>query len=132
MMNCPNCSAELVAVERQKVELDWCPECRGFWFDGGELRLLGMTLDTASAVSNFSDFSDLPAAPSPENPRRCPRCRGKMDKILAGDDALIDRCPSGDGLWFDKGELGQVLGRLGPVVQFLGETFGKKNQGGSS
>lgn len=134
-MNCPSCSSELIAVERHSVEVDWCPECRGLWFDGGELRLLGKTLGVAAQAPDFSDFSDLPAASSEEQSRRCPRCRGKMDKVSAGEDqspTLVDRCPSGDGLWFDKGELGQVLGRMGPVVKFLQETIGNKNTGGLS
>lgn len=132
-MNCPSCASELIAVERHAVEVDWCPQCRGLWFDGGELRLLGQTLGVTGPTPDFSDFSDLPAASSAEKPRRCPRCRGKMDKVAAGEDAaraLVDRCPSGDGLWFDKGELGTVLGRFGPVVQFLQETVGKKDTGG--
>ena len=32
-MNCPICDVELVVVERDKIELDWCPKCSGFWFD---------------------------------------------------------------------------------------------------
>lgn len=132
-MNCPSCSSELIAVERQEVEVDWCPRCHGLWFDGGELRLLGQTLGAAGQAPDFSDFSDLPAAASAEEHRRCPRCRGKMDKIKTGEGSaqtLVDRCPSGDGLWFDKGELGTVLGPMGPVVKFLQETIGNKSTGG--
>jgi Zn-finger nucleic acid-binding protein len=36
-MNCPNCGAELVMSDRQGVEIDYCPKCRGVWLDRGEL-----------------------------------------------------------------------------------------------
>ncbi len=37
-MKCPVCStAELVMSERQGIEIDYCPKCRGIWLDRGEL-----------------------------------------------------------------------------------------------
>ena len=36
-MLCPNCDAELKISERQNVEIDYCPQCRGVWLDRGEL-----------------------------------------------------------------------------------------------
>lgn len=36
-MQCPVCSIELVMAERQGVEIDYCPQCRGVWLDRGEL-----------------------------------------------------------------------------------------------
>ena len=36
-MKCPNCEELLVMTERQGVEIDYCPKCRGVWLDKGEL-----------------------------------------------------------------------------------------------
>jgi len=37
-MKCPVCtSVNLVMSDRQGVEIDYCPECRGVWLDRGEL-----------------------------------------------------------------------------------------------
>lgn len=36
-MKCPNDGNQLVMSERQGVEIDYCPECRGVWLDRGEL-----------------------------------------------------------------------------------------------
>ena len=36
-MKCPVDSATLLISERQGVEIDYCPECRGVWLDRGEL-----------------------------------------------------------------------------------------------
>ena len=36
-MACPVDGATLVMSERQGVEIDYCPQCRGVWLDRGEL-----------------------------------------------------------------------------------------------
>lgn len=36
-MNCPTCNVILQIAERQGVEIDYCPQCRGVWLDRGEL-----------------------------------------------------------------------------------------------
>jgi Zn-finger nucleic acid-binding protein len=36
-MLCPVCRVDLVMSERQGVEIDYCPKCRGVWLDRGEL-----------------------------------------------------------------------------------------------
>ena len=37
-MKCPVCSTVNLAItERQGIEIDYCPECRGVWLDRGEL-----------------------------------------------------------------------------------------------
>jgi Zn-finger nucleic acid-binding protein len=36
-MLCPIDQTELVMTERQGVEIDYCPKCRGVWLDRGEL-----------------------------------------------------------------------------------------------
>ncbi|MDQ6433607.1 zf-TFIIB domain-containing protein [Mesorhizobium sp. LHD-90] len=34
---CPSCRVALVMSERQGIEIDYCPQCRGVWLDRGEL-----------------------------------------------------------------------------------------------
>ena len=37
-MKCPNCKeVNLVMSDRNGIEIDYCPECRGVWLDRGEL-----------------------------------------------------------------------------------------------
>nr|WP_292773818.1 zf-TFIIB domain-containing protein [Mesorhizobium sp.] len=36
-MLCPHCKIDLVMADRQGVEIDYCPSCRGVWLDRGEL-----------------------------------------------------------------------------------------------
>lgn len=47
-MKCPTCTdSKLTMTDRQGVEIDYCPECRGIWLDRGELDKL---LERASAM----------------------------------------------------------------------------------
>lgn len=36
-MKCPTCDERLVMTERQGIEIDYCPSCRGVWLEKGEL-----------------------------------------------------------------------------------------------
>ena len=58
-MSCPHCAVPLVMSERQGVEIDYCPQCRGIWLDRGELDkiLERAARETAPAAA--------PAAPLP-------------------------------------------------------------------
>jgi len=47
-MNCPIDNEKLAITERQGIEIDYCPECRGIWLDRGELDKL---IDRSDAVS---------------------------------------------------------------------------------
>ena len=48
-MKCPNCpDTTLVMTDRQGIEIDYCPACRGIWLDRGELDKL---LERASAAA---------------------------------------------------------------------------------
>ncbi len=56
-MRCPTDGAELVMAERQGVEIDYCPTCRGIWLDRGELDKI---LDRAAGAAGAP-----PADPGP-------------------------------------------------------------------
>ena len=49
-MKCPHCPDVTLAMnERQGVEIDYCPQCRGVWLDRGELDKLLERSATATA-----------------------------------------------------------------------------------
>jgi Zn-finger nucleic acid-binding protein len=61
-MKCPGChDATLVMADRQGVEIDYCPACRGIWLDRGELDKL---LDRAAAATAASPPVHAPATAS--------------------------------------------------------------------
>ena len=52
-MQCPVCkSTNLVMSDRQGIEIDYCPECRGVWLDRGELDKI---IDRTSQVSDMPE-----------------------------------------------------------------------------
>ena len=51
-MQCPLCSIELVMSERQGIEIDYCPKCRGVWLDRGELDKIIEKSAASSPVMN--------------------------------------------------------------------------------
>ena len=52
-MQCPVCeSTKLAIAERQGIEIDYCPDCRGVWLDRGELDKI---IDRAARESESSD-----------------------------------------------------------------------------
>jgi len=111
-MICPTCKHHMFVVEFQQIELDYCGNCHGVWFDQGELELLlakVMHGDGAKPVIN--SVLQIEDAASDEKRRRCPICRRTMKKVnVAGDKhVLIDACVQQDGLWFDGGEVDHLI-----------------------
>jgi hypothetical protein len=52
-MKCPNCkNIDLVLSERQNVEIDYCPTCRGVWLDRGELDKIIEKIESGNTDSN--------------------------------------------------------------------------------
>ncbi|MNL20506.1 hypothetical protein D3C87_1417560 [compost metagenome] len=36
-MKCPSCNETLLMSDKNGIEIDYCPNCRGIWLDRGEL-----------------------------------------------------------------------------------------------
>ncbi len=129
-MRCPVDKSDMIVVEHQKIELDFCLRCAGVWFDTNELDLLVSTIESEGVKMSHMDLLTPHEAKVKEAPRKCPICKRNMHKVWMGKEpkVLIDSCPVGDGLWFDGGELNQVMQQVetaGPknVLSFLGNAF---------
>ena len=62
-MKCPKCpETVLVMTERQSVEIDYCPLCRGVWLDRGELDKLVERSALAKAPRSTSASASTPAS----------------------------------------------------------------------
>jgi Zn-finger nucleic acid-binding protein len=135
-MRCPLDKSDMIVVEHKKIELDYCLECSGVWFDCGELELL-LGILSGQVAKSCPELTTLQEATVPESKRKCPICGRKMDKAWIGQESkvLIDSCPIGDGLWFDGGELHKILNQTSlttgneDVIGFLGETFEADKKG---
>jgi len=134
-MICPVCKKDALIVEYNRIELDYCPGCGGVWFDSGELELLMEAARLGNHRSYLSDVAGAPEAASSEKKRRCPICRHKMKKTYIDEDKkiLVDICHVGDGIWFDGGEVSNLVKELAAespgkaaskdVLAFVGEMF---------
>ncbi len=73
-MNCPVDGTTLVMSDRQGVEIDYCPKCRGVWLDRGELdKIIDRAAETAPQQPAFAQPQQPAPAPYPERqyePRR--------------------------------------------------------------
>ena len=65
-MPCPVCRVPLVMSERQGVEIDYCPQCRGVWLDRGELDKIIERAAADSAPAPAPAPARQAQAPSPQ------------------------------------------------------------------
>ncbi len=134
MLRCPVCvKTDMAVLELHEIEIDYCFSCAGIWLDEGELELLlEGSGKKEEIVSSFKELKDCECS---EAKRPCPICDKKMLKveINAGDKViLIDKCGKNHGLWFDHGELFDVINSSikdhdNPVLSFLRDIFLSKN-----
>lgn len=135
-MICPVCKNDMIVVEYHDIELDYCNECHGVWFDSGELELLVQAMDLEGEHTLFSRMLQSPAMATSEQKRKCPICNRKMKKTTVGGQPaiVVDLCEREDGIWFDGGEVVQMIKQLAggnavgdgsqqKIVSFLGEVF---------
>lgn len=70
-MKCPTDNATLVMSERNGIEIDYCPECRGVWLDRGELDKI---IERAGSTQQQpAPAYQAPAAPAPQYQAPAPR-----------------------------------------------------------
>lgn len=65
-MNCPTDGTTLLMSERQGIEIDYCPQCRGIWLDRGELDKI---LERAKVESEGTPPQHAQAPTSPPQAR---------------------------------------------------------------
>lgn len=135
-MQCPVCKKDMIDVEYDKIELDYCVKCKGVWFDSNELELLFEKMNLGDSLPLFPDLTNRVDDKVTENKHKCPICKKVMGKIRIGDNSktIIDICVNGDGLWFDGGEVVLLIKHASKDIQqassaeqqamnFLGEVF---------
>jgi Zn-finger nucleic acid-binding protein len=129
----------MLILELEGIELDHCPACGGTWLDAGELETIAERAGARPGrLAALLAASKLGAKSRRRCPRCRARLReatvavggGKGSGGEIGDGGegdggegvksgksgdrdgravQIDRCPHGDGLWFDRGELRQLV-----------------------
>lgn len=92
---CPNCTVGVQQLNRNGVQLDVCPQCRGVWLDRGELeKLLGAVREAEAEMER-------------EGPRRRDRDDDRGDRDRDDDDDRVAGRPQ------RKGRLSRVFDIFG-------------------
>lgn len=126
-MKCPACKKTLIIIERCNIQLDYCPFCKGIWFDQNELEMLSEALGDIDFMT--PDLGFLSTAKINEEKRKCPRCNAVMDKVIMNQKPpVLDTCPNNHGFWFDANELQEyvqnnTIRNAGAPIVFLSEVF---------
>lgn len=60
---CPTCRVSLTMSERQGIEIDYCPQCRGVWLDRGELDKIIERSEAANAPAPRASAPPPPPQP---------------------------------------------------------------------
>lgn len=121
---CPVCKEPLVVYELEGVEIDRCLTCGGTWLDSGELEQIALLAKVKAGPLTEAVHR---GGEGKHGKRRCPRCRGRL-RVMHVNKVELDRCPYGQGLWFDRGELPKLIesvteGESGAVSKFFQEMF---------
>ncbi len=104
---CPKCGETLIIIEWEGIEIDYCLSCGGTWLDEGELEMM-TALENAEPGELTDALYQKKSQKRSEFP--CPRCRKKMDQIQVGEPPIVlERCHHGHGLWFDEGEVTEII-----------------------
>ena len=69
-MLCPIDQTELTIADRQGIEIDYCPRCRGVWLDRGELDKIIERAPAAQAGYGQGGYAQRPYAAAPYPERR--------------------------------------------------------------
>ena len=91
-MMCPGCNVELKIAERQGIEIDYCPQCRGVWLDRGELdKIVERSMATAPsgrATPEYGPDRQWGSQYDDDDPYERDQYRGKRRRGWLGD--LLD------------------------------------------
>jgi hypothetical protein len=103
-MICPNCkNTKWEKFNLGGIIIDKCPNCKGLWFDGGELY---QAIEKGVYYSSKID-SEKQIVNSPEIAKKCPRCKAAMKRIRR-ENVYIDICADCKGIWCDEGEFREL------------------------
>ena len=82
-MLCPTCdNVNLAMTDRQGIEIDYCPQCRGIWLDRGELDRLVERAEQGAAPSTAAE----PPRHGRDHPRTDHERERERNRYRSGDD----------------------------------------------
>lgn len=109
-MFCPNKHGELEKILFYNVEVDYCPQCLGIWFDQNELELAQDSKDNQLNWLDFDIWRDKGKFEVFNSQKRCPACRVPFVQVNYDKSSVkIDFCKHCQAIWLDRGEFKQIM-----------------------
>jgi Zn-finger nucleic acid-binding protein len=105
-MKCPRCIRLFLESKRilgsdsaDEVEIDYCTNCLGIWFDAGELTQILRSAEPDLHVPIGAVSANMP----------CPRCAAGLNRFVYPATYVdVDGCSTCGGLWLDGGEMREI------------------------
>lgn len=118
-MKCPSCKVKnLTRADYKNIQLDYCPDCRGIWFDRGELRKAKDEKDEFLRWIDIDPWKDETKFKISELGKNCPVCEMPFYAVkYDGFDVEIDLCNLCYGIWLDKGEFDKIIKYLEEKIE---------------
>lgn len=110
-MHCIRCKSDMVKNKLKGVLIDYCKNCDAFWLDQGELEALesGMAKSESELRGERVNEMKLERLRPVTVLSTCPKCQEGQIKERNMDGVRVDYCNNCRGLYFDHGELQQIL-----------------------
>jgi len=124
-MTCPICKVNFKKAVFYGVEIDYCPQCLGLWFEEDELREAKDEKDMNLNWLDISLWQDKKKLKISKNERICPACSVPLYSVNYGNSPLrqaqgdaepveasnleVDICNVCRGIWLDRGEFRKII-----------------------
>ena len=104
-MKCPKCNSDLIPAIRHKINVNYCPTCKGMWLDRQELEQLeDEAFDFGEAAKGTLIFGSTPTAD------KCPECAALLKSFsYRFYDLEMEFCENLHGYWLYDDEDTRVL-----------------------
>lgn len=112
-MDCIRCHTTMEKSTVLGVVSDTCPSCRGTWLDAGELKMLedGQRKSYDEMMTEIKEEQTVEQEQILSVIGLCPKCQKAPMQLVNYRGVELDYCPSCKGLYFDMGELKEVIRR---------------------
>jgi len=104
MRNCPICDVPLQEETLHRQTVDRCAQCRGIFFDRGELASILNIVRLYRGFELEEDEIDTLSENGEARSITCPGCGENMSQNEVGG-AVVDICDGCGGVWLDGGEI---------------------------
>ncbi|MGD9359708.1 MAG: zf-TFIIB domain-containing protein [Desulfobacterales bacterium] len=110
-MHCPKCHEAMKPLKIGDVEIDECRQCRGIWFDKGELAEAKDEVDPDLRWLDFGIWKQETRFHINDGLLKCPRCQENAMREInyQGPDVDFRFCPFCEGVWLNAGDFKKIL-----------------------